>query len=214
MIPCPENLFFNPKGIEITSIGPSTTHWYIDVPENQITDSLLDIVNAGHSKDLKKIEIYTIRNTILDGMAALTQEQEELLQRQQRLIEDFKKLTLTLQDHMYATSIDSRVFPEEFFAKVSKLAHTPDQLAIDEALIPIIVIDESYMDEYQELSIAEKYIANINGKIKQNRQKIELKRDKISGESLISSSLFNPTNNEQPGALKKKSEAPENCKLP
>lgn len=171
-------------------------------------------MNAGHSKDLKKIEIYTIRNTILDGMAALTQEQEELLQRQQRLIEDFKKLTLTLQDHMYATSIDSRVFPEEFFAKVSKLAHTPDQLAIDEALIPIIVIDESYMDEYQELSIAEKYIANINGKIKQNRQKIELKRDKISGESLISSSLFNPTNNEQPGALKKKSEAPENCKLP
>lgn len=213
LIPSPENLFFNPNGVEINSNGPSTTHWYIDVPENQITDSLLNIANAGHSKDLKKIEVYTVRNITTDGMASLIQQQEELLQRQVQLTGDFEKLILTLQDHMYATSIDSSVFPEEYLAKVSKLEPTANQAAIDEALIPIIAIDESYISEYQELSVVKNHIADINEKIKRNRQTIESRIDTISGQLLIKSGLFNPTS-EQPEVLEKQTKDPESSKQP
>ncbi|WP_131796123.1 hypothetical protein, partial [Legionella lansingensis] len=192
LFPNAENVFFDPKGIEITSKGPSTSHWYIDVPKNDTTDSLLKTVNSGSSKDLKEIEVYRVKDKHSDNLSTLIKEHEELLKAQQQLITTFKDAASGLYAKYLDSSLAEGLSALSYFDK-----EPPTQETIDNALIPIIAADETSTKVYTELSMTRKSIADMNEKIKKVEKELELRKDKTSISSLISSGLSLQTSKEK-----------------
>ncbi|SNV49651.1 Uncharacterised protein [Legionella lansingensis] len=201
LFPNAENVFFDPKGIEITSKGPSTSHWYIDVPKNDTTDSLLKTVNSGSSKDLKEIEVYRVKDKHSDNLSTLIKEHEELLKAQQQLITTFKDAASGLYAKYLDSSLAEGLSALSYFDK-----EPPTQETIDNALIPIIAADETSTKVYTELSMTRKSIADMNEKIKKVEKELELRKDKTSISSLISSGLSLQTSKEKHGNPKARDE--------
>ncbi|MCE0721739.1 hypothetical protein [Legionella resiliens] len=197
LFPGSDNLFFDPKRIQITSDGPSQIHWYVDVPNGEISDSLLKTVNSGPSKDLKEIEVYRVKDSNLDDLSPLIQEHEDLLKAQQQLIMKFKEIASGL----YAKYLDSS-FPEEVLIGLSGLScfekEPPLQATIDEVLMPIVAASEDNLSDYTNLCMTQKSIVALNEKIKKVEKEIESRKDKISTSSLISSSLSFQSSKEKP----------------
>ncbi|WP_454782229.1 hypothetical protein [Legionella sp. WA2022007384] len=188
MFPMAENLFFDPSKIEITSTGPSSTHWYIDVPKDTTTDSLLKLVNSGSSKYLIELEVYRVKEKGLNDLSALKHEHYDLLKVQKKLIAKFKETASGL----YAKHLDSS-FSEDVLFGLSALSlfdkEPPSQETIDEVLMPIISIDDKSFPEFTELSMTRKSIVDINEKINKVEKELELKKQKASVSSLIHSDL-------------------------
>ncbi|HAT8180710.1 TPA: hypothetical protein JA361_14970 [Legionella pneumophila] len=187
LFPDAENLLFDPTGIEITSNGPSQIHWYVDVPKDDITDSLLRIVNSGSSKDLKEIDVYRVQNTNVDDISSLNKEHKDLLKAQKKLIAKFKAKAFDI----YTKYIES--LSEDLLVGLFDLAcfdkKPPTQVVLDEVLIPIIDADETSLADYTELTMILKMIENMSEKIKKVEKELESKKDQTSVTSLISSGL-------------------------
>ncbi|WP_454784570.1 hypothetical protein [Legionella sp. WA2024007413] len=188
MFPDADNLFFDPRKIEITSIGPSSTHWYIDVPKDQITDSLLTSVNSGSSKWLKEIEVYRVKEKGEQDISSLIREHHELLKAQKKAISEFK----VTASGLYVKHLDSS-FSEDLKFDLSVLScfdkDPPDQETIDKVLLIIISHDDTSFPAYTELSMARKSIVELNQKISKVEKELELKKDKTSATSLISAGM-------------------------
>ncbi|KTC91181.1 hypothetical protein OQJ18_13925 [Fluoribacter dumoffii] len=184
LFPKADNLFFDPQGIEITSKGPTDSHWYIDVPKNQTTDSLLSSVNAGASKDLKEIEVYRVKDAKADPLSALLKEQKDLLQAKNKALREFKEMTSGL----FAKYID-KSFSEVLSDLCCFESEPPDQESLDTALLPLYAEGRIVMQEYTELTVARKAIEMINEKLKSVEKELESKKDKASVSSLITGGL-------------------------
>lgn len=219
MFPETDKLLFDPSGVEITSEGPSSTHWYVDLPLNEASEKLLQAANHGHSKDLKNLGTFTVSSKKSEDLSVKLENWQDLKNNREKQIDEFKKLVGELRDHMVAKNLESPVFSESMIENLSFLMmfeeQPPEGKTIDEAILPIVEKDESVLGNYYTpLIMLGTSIRASNEAIDSLQKEIRRMKEKNSISSIPTTGLFSHPSRESSPSMEDEPHLTENKGIP
>ncbi|QRN04999.1 hypothetical protein GH742_14620 [Legionella sp. MW5194] len=166
-------LLFDGKGVEITSKGTSDCHWYLDLPDDEATGTLLNAANKGHMKDLRVIDRFIVKNKAETTLNDKKETLKDLLSLRQNKLAEFTEALQTVQSHI--KSANEAVTALGFFE-----TDPPDEPTITAALLPFLAEQESLMPNYTRLVALSSSISLTQNKIAGLKEEIRVIQEQAS----------------------------------